>query len=158
MMTGLIYEALPTERVRALRRGGPDAYERPPELAISDGQGNPCRHCLDQVPEGQGMLILAYRPFGALQPYSETGPIFLCAGDCVRHGGRGRPTVLDTSPDYLLKAYGADERILYGTGRVTPAAEIEVYAAELLAQPGVAFVDVRSARNNCFLLRLRRDT
>jgi hypothetical protein len=104
------------------------------------------------------MLILAYRPFGALQPYAETGPIFLCAGTCARHDDAVRPTVLDSSPDYLLKAYGSEERILYGTGRVTPSDEVESYATRMLARPDVAFVDVRSARNNCFLLRLRRHT
>lgn len=155
-MTDLIYDALPTDLVKALRAGGPDAYGQPPERVLSDGGGNPCRHCLDFVPQGQGMLILAHRPFGALQPYAETGPVFLCAGECARHGGRTRPAVLGSSPDYLLKAYDARERIIYGTGRVTPADEVETYAAGLLARPEVAFVDVRSSRNNCFQLRLRR--
>ena len=155
-MTDLIFEALPTDLVRALRAGGPDANGQTPERVISDGHGNPCRHCLGFVPEGQGMLILAHRPFRALQPYAETGPIFLCAQDCARHGGASRPAVLGSSPDYLLKAYDAHERIMYGTGRVTPADEVEAYAAGLLARPEVAFVDVRSARNNCFLMRIRR--
>jgi len=57
---------------------------------------------------------------------------------------------LQTSPDYLLKGYSADHRIVYGTGQITLAADIEKVAAEILAQEGVVFVDVRSARNNCF--------
>ncbi len=64
------------------------------------------------------------------------------------------PPVLQSSPDYLLKGYSADFRIVYGTGRITLAADIAHVAAEILADDGVAFVDVRSARNNCFLCRV----
>lgn len=75
----LRYVALPTEEVRALQRGGPDAYGMVPEKRISDGDGVPCRHCLTNVAAGKEYLVLAYRPFPDLQPYAETGPIFLCA-------------------------------------------------------------------------------
>ena len=71
------FSALPTEQVRRLQRGGPDAYALPPERKLSDGDGVPCRHCLQNVPAGKSYLVLAYRPFPALQPYAETGPIFL---------------------------------------------------------------------------------
>ncbi len=101
------------------------------------------------------MLILALRPFSGLQPYAETGPIFLCAADCLAFAGASLPPILSSSPDYLLKAYTADERILYGTGRVVPRDGITAYAESLLADPRVAFVDVRSARNNCFQVRIR---
>ncbi|MEO8531900.1 MAG: DUF1203 domain-containing protein, partial [Deltaproteobacteria bacterium] len=33
---------------------------------------------------------------------------------------------------------------------------IETYAETLLADPEVAFVDIRSARNNCFQTRITR--
>ena len=71
--------ALPTDTVRALRAGAPDAHRRAPERAVSDGGDNPCRHCLTEIPEGRGMLVLAHRPFTTPQPYAESGPIFLCA-------------------------------------------------------------------------------
>jgi hypothetical protein len=152
----LVYTALPTDEVRALRAGGADAYGAAPERSVSTGPGNPCRHCLDTVPEGRPMLILAHRPFPAPQPYAETGPIFLCADDCARHDG-GRPPLLDgRTPDYLLKGYSADDRIVYGTGRVVPTDEIEAYAGALLADPRVAYVHVRSARNNCYQFRIDR--
>ncbi len=152
----LIFEPLPTEAVRALRAGGPDAYGLPPEIVVSDGQGAPCRHCLDHVPKGRRMLILAWRPFAELQPYAETGPIFLCADDCARWQGERLPPILTSSPDYLLKGYTARDRILYGTGRVVPGSGLADYAETLLSDPRVAYVDVRSARNNCFQCRIRR--
>ncbi len=153
----LVYEPLPTDRARALRAGGPDANGQPAERgAVASGKGEPCRHCLKNVPEGRGYLILAHRPFPAPQPYAETGPIFLCDEDCAAWSGEGVPPILTTSPEYLLKGYTHGHRILYGTGRIVPQAELETYARALLADPRVAYVDVRSARNNCFQLRIRR--
>lgn len=146
---------LPSDQISALRAGGPDAYGNPPERAISDGEGAPCRHCLGQIPKGAGMLILAHRPFGALQPYAETGPIFLCAAPCAPWSGEGLPEMF-ASPEYLIKGYTADERIRYGTGKVVVREEILSSAAELLELAEIAFVDIRSARNNCYHARVVR--
>lgn len=147
---------LPSEKVAELRAGGHDAYGCLPEQVRSDDHGNPCRHCLGFVPEGAEMLILAYRPFSSLQPYAETGPIFLCADDCEPWSGTGTPPILTSSPVYLLKGYTADERIRYGTGRIVTRDEVGSYAAELLTRGDISFVDVRSARNNCFQVRIVR--
>lgn len=104
------------------------------------------------------MLILAYRPFDALQPYAETGPIFLCADTCQPWPGTGLPPVLTSSRVYLLKGYTAEERIRYGTGKIVDKNDIATYAAGLLERPEISFVDMRSARNNCFQARIfRRD-
>ncbi|MDT8329238.1 MAG: DUF1203 domain-containing protein [Roseovarius sp.] len=146
--------ALPTDLVRAWQSGAPDAYGKPPERQVAHGPGNPCRHCLGFIPEGAEMLVLAHRPFDGLHPYAETGPIFVCAAPCVRFEGAGIPPALRDSPDYLLKGYGADERIVYGTGKVVVATDLMAHAEWALQWPGVAYVDVRSARNNCFQARI----
>lgn len=70
------FVAIPTEVARAYQAGGLDANGQVPERKLSDGGGNPCRHCLKMIPEGAGMLVLAHRPFPAPQPYAEVGPIF----------------------------------------------------------------------------------
>ncbi|TIP78555.1 MAG: DUF1203 domain-containing protein, partial [Mesorhizobium sp.] len=94
------FKALPTEGVRALQRGGPDAYGLIPERKISDGDGVPCRHCLKNVAAGEAYLVLAYRPFPELQPYAETGPIFLHAEPCERAAeAEALPEILESS-DY----------------------------------------------------------
>ena len=80
---------LASDRVSALRSGGHDAYDCAPERTISDGAGNPCRHCLDFIPKGAEMSILAYRPLDMAQPYARTGPIILCAEGCEHLGGWG---------------------------------------------------------------------
>ncbi|MDX8353280.1 DUF1203 domain-containing protein [Cognatiyoonia sp. IB215182] len=150
----LTYLPYDDDEVARLRAGEPDAYGNPAERAISSGVGTPCRSCLRNVPEGAEMLVCAARPFSDLQPYAETGPVFFCADECMPHAGDAVPAILETSPDYLVKAYDRTDRIIYGTGQITPKAEIAEYAARLFEKDEVAYVDVRSARNNCFLTRI----
>jgi hypothetical protein len=64
------------------------------------------------------------------------------------------PAILTTSAEYLLKGYTANERISYGTGSIKAPADLANYAAALLDRPEIAFVDVRSASNNCFMTRI----
>ena len=150
--------ALPTALVQHWREGGPDAHGQAPETAVSDGSGVPCRHCLSMVAEGRPYLILAHRPFDALQPYAECGPIFVCAENCARFDSTetALPPAFTASPDYLIKGYSAQDRIVYGTGMIAPQQALPAHAADILADPGVAYVHVRSARNNCYLARIDR--
>ncbi len=80
----LQFIAMPTEIARALQSGSLDANGQLCETHVSDGAGNPCRHCLKEIPEGAAMLVLAYRPFDQLPPYAETGPVF-CVRKRVNH-------------------------------------------------------------------------
>ena len=145
------FDGMSVAEADGFRAGAADAYGTAPERQVSEG-GAPCRCCLRMIAEGEEMLVLAYRPFTALQPYAETGPVFLHAAPCAPEGA---PEIL-VSPEYLLKGYSAEERIIYGTGQVTPRDEIERYAGALLAREDVAFVDLRSARNNCWQARITR--
>ncbi|OHV71808.1 DUF1203 domain-containing protein [Ensifer sp. LCM 4579] len=152
----LRYIAMPDEEAHRIWRGGRDAYGNLPERHISDGDGVPCRHCLRNVEAGRAYLILAYRPFSSVQPYAETGPIFLHAEECPATNGESLPAILMSSNDYLLRGYGADERIVYGTGGVISQESIKSRAEALLARPDVAFVHVRSAKYNCYQCRIER--
>lgn len=152
----IAFHALEPGFVAAIRAGGPDAYGAPAERTVSDGGGNPCRACLDDVPKGAEMLILAHRPFPEAQPYAETGPIFLCGQCKPRPASATPPPAIQARPDFLVKGYGENDRIVYGTGRITPSAAVAGYCEELLSQPRIAYVDIRSARNNCFICRVKR--
>jgi len=55
------FVSMNTKEVRRLQNGGLDANDQSPEKVLSDGAGNPCRHCLENIDEGEEMLILAYR-------------------------------------------------------------------------------------------------
>lgn len=151
-----IFTALPTETVRALQAGAPDANGQAPERVLAEGGGNPCRHCLRMIEPGAPMLILAHRPFPEPQPYAEIGPIFLHADPCDRAAASPDLPEMLASPEYIVRGYGANDRIVYGTGGVVARAGIVPRAADLLADPAIAYVHIRSARNNCFQCRVER--
>lgn len=156
-MTAIRFLALPSDLARAYQAGAPDAYGHAPERRISDGGGLPCRHCLEDIEAGAEYLILAHRPFGAPQPYAETGPIFLHARRCERHPEAAEtPELFLRREQILVRGYGPDERIVYGTGTVVPTAETAATAARILERADVAFVHLRSATNNCYQCRVER--
>lgn len=138
------------------RRAGPDANGQVPERRVAQAGVLPCRHCLDMIRAGEAYLTLAHRPFPAPQPYAETGPIFLHAESCPRGGGTAEIPVFLASPAYIVRGYGWDDRIAYGTGGVVETTAIAARAAELLADPAIAYLHVRSASNNCYHCRIER--
>ncbi len=153
----ITYLAMPTEEARAFQSGAPDAYGQPPERHVSDGDGIPCRHCLQNVAAGEAYLILSYRPFPSPQPYAETGPVFLHAAPCARAADApGIPPSLAKRVAHLVKGYSANDRIVYGTGKVVPSADVDAEATRILERPEVAYVHVRSALNNCYTCRIER--
>jgi hypothetical protein len=156
-MTAIRFIAMPTDAARGFQAGAPDAYGMTPERRISDGDGVPCRHCLKDVAKREAYLILAYRPFPELQPYAETGPIFLHAGPCERAPDQHDiPAMLRKRAAHLIKGYGRDDRIVYGTGQVVASSDLASALAEIFEREDVTYVHVRSALNNCYTCRVER--
>src|SRR5262249_21382212 len=126
--------ALDTALVRTLQNGGLDANGQKPERHICEGGMMPCRHCLTDIRAGEPYLILAHRPFETAQPYAEQGPIFLHAESCARRpDGADVPAMFLERQGYLVRGYSADDRIVYGTGKVVaPTAMVEA-AQEMFA-------------------------
>jgi len=151
------FAALDTETVRALQAGQPDANGQIPERHVSDGSGVPCRHCLGQVGSGEPYLILSHRPFPTPQPYAEQGPIFLHAEPCRQAPPDDTIPAMLESPAYIVRGYGSDDRIVYGTGSVVATDKIPERAEDLLADPDIAYLHVRSAANNCYQCRIERE-
>lgn len=153
----LHYSGMPSELAAAYRAGAPDANGQVPERRVSVDGDEPCRHCLGTVAVGEAFLTLAYRPFPALQPYAELGPVFIHADACLAHDpAQGQPPRETRGSGRILRGYGADDRIVYGTGKVVANADIEAEAAAILRRTDVAYVHMRSATNNCFTLRIDR--
>ena len=148
------YLALPTNSVHKLVCGELDANDQIPEKSISDGEGNPCRHCLQEIPMGEPMLVLAYRPFGKIQPYAEVGPIFLCARQCERYQESAGVPDLYRDLDMLIRGYDANDRIIYGTGKVVPVTSLEQVVHSLFDIPSLSYVHARSPTNNCYHFRI----
>lgn len=153
------FKGLPTKPVRALQQGGLDVQGQSAEPAISDGEGNPCRHCLQMIEKGVPFLIVAWRPFASINPYTETGPIFLHAAACEAFDSdtEALPQVLEDSPDFIMRGYDENERIVYGTGGIVRRESIVQNARELFGDKRVSFVHVRSSSNNCWQARIDND-
>ncbi len=145
---------LPTSAVAALREGAEDSNGQAPEVAVSSGVGVPCRHCMRPVEKGERYLVLGHRPFETIQPYAEVGPLYVHADACDRADLVDELPEMLESETYILRGYDAGERIVYGTGDVVPNGEIITRAEEILAEPEVVFVHIRSAQNNCFQCRV----
>jgi hypothetical protein len=155
--TTLHFLGLPTAEVRALQSGGLDANGQPPERRQSDGGGNPCRHCLQDIQAGEEMLILSYRPFPAPQPYAEVGPIFLHGRHCTGYQEQSQPPAMFLErQQMLIRGYSRDNRIIYGTGRIVATADLKEECAAVIQAPDTAYVHLRSASNNCFQCRVER--
>jgi hypothetical protein len=149
----LAVRGLPSDAVEAIRRGGPDANGQPALARIAEGVANPCRHCLGLIAAGEEKLVLAWRPFGALQPYAETGPIFLHARACARYESERLPGWFDYLDPAIVRGYGSDDWIRYETGHVVRGPELRAACEGILADPSIAYVHIRS-KYNCFQCRV----
>src|SRR3546814_18912370 len=87
------------------------------------------------------MLVLAHRPFPAPQPYAELGPLFLHAEVCQRYdAAAGVPAMFLRREAIPLRGYGADDRIVHGTGTVIATAEIETVDRPLFHSDDVSSI------------------
>jgi len=99
--------------------------------------------------------VLAYRPFGAPQPYAETGPVFLHQASCERYEADNLPAWFAHLALALVRGYDANDWIVYETGRVVPGRELADACRDILARTDVAYVHIRS-KFNCFQCRVER--
>ena len=132
----------------------PDANGHPLECHVTAAGTGPYRHCLREIAGGETYLILAHRPFPKLQPYAEVGPNFLCAAPCARYDVPGVPPPFLTWQAIMIRGYGADYRIVYGSDQVIPPYSIRATAKYLLGQPAIAYLHLRSAYHTCYMCRI----
>jgi hypothetical protein len=150
-----VVRGIDTKYVEAIRRGGSDANGQLPVRAVAYGVSNPCRHCLRLIAEDDQKLVLAHRPFDRLQPYAEVGPIFLHADLCERYESDRLPAWFAYLQPAIIRGYDQNDWILYETGNVVPGGELAGVCEEILSNPEVAYVHIRS-KYNCFQCRVDR--
>ena len=117
-------QGISTEEFERIRAGGPDANGQPALVRVAEGVANPCCHCLGLIEEGAAKHVLSYRPFGHLQPYAESGPIFLHHAPCERYDSDALPAWFDFLDPAIVRGYDADDWIRYDTGNVVRGAEL----------------------------------
>lgn len=150
-----IVRGVDTAYARAIRSGAADANGQLAIRALARGVGNPCRHCLGLIAEGEPKLVLAYRPFDRLQPYAEVGPIFLHEKECDRYEAGRLPAWFAYLQPALVRGYGHDDWIRYETAEVLPGGDVASACERILGNPDVAYVHVRS-KFNCFQCQVDR--
>lgn len=148
-------EGIPSEYVEQIRAGAPDANGQSAQIQIAEGQGNPCRHCLQLIKPGEELLVLAYRPFSEPQPYAEVGPIFLHKRACERYSGSTLPAWFTRFQPAIYRGYDQRDWIRYETGGIAPGEKLEEVCSELLMDDRTAYVHIRS-KFNCFQCRVER--
>lgn len=148
-------EGIPDDEVARIRNGGADANGQPALKQIAGAGANPCRYCLGLITKGSPMLVLSHRPFASVQPYAETGPIFLHAEDCERYEGDQVPAWFTHFDPAIVRGYASNDWIRYETARVIKGEEIGAVCESLLENPEVAYVHIRS-KFNCFQCRVDR--
>ena len=151
------YTAMATEVAQRYWEQGMDDDGNAVEVAVSNGKGVPCRHCLEDVGDGEEYVILAHRPFPQKGAYSEMGPIFLHRQPCKRFPDSAEPPAMFAKrASFLIRAYDHGHRIVYGSGGTIASANITPSAEELLNREDVAYVHLRSGGYNCFQCRIER--
>ena len=146
---------IPTKDYEHFRSGGADANGQPPVTIKAEAGANPCRHCLGLIADGEPKLVLSYRPFNALQPYAEAGPIFLHQAACLRYESNELPRWFAFLEPAAIRGYGADDWIRYDSGRIVGGSELADTAALILEDQSISYVHIRS-KFGCFQCRVER--
>ncbi|MDI4634966.1 DUF1203 domain-containing protein [Pelomonas sp. V22] len=154
-MDKLAVWGIASDFVNLIRQDGADAHGQPALRTRAEGQGNPCRHCLQLIAEGEEMRVLAYRPFDTVQPYAEVSPIFLHQQDCPHYASDRLPAWFAFLQPALVRGYDRSDWIRYETGKVVAGTELEAECERILDDPDVAYVHIRS-KFNCFQCRVER--
>ncbi|MET9802606.1 DUF1203 domain-containing protein [Streptomyces sp. NPDC006368] len=92
-------------------------------------------------------------------PYDECGPVFVHAEECGGQTSGPRYPAGLHGARRVLRAYGAQGRILGGTLIELPrerAAEVDGVLRDVFADPEVALVHVRAVEFGCFMVEIRR--
>ncbi len=148
-------KGIATTEAQLLQTGGLDANQQPAQVHIADAGANPCRHCLGLIVEGDEMLILGYRPFDGVQPYAETGPIFLHKNSCEHYDSDQLPDWFEFLDPAVIRGYTNKDWIVYETGAVVAGSELSATCHAILSDPAVAYIHIRS-KFNCFQCRVER--
>jgi hypothetical protein len=154
LKSGLRAVAMPASEAERIRARMADDYGNVLVAEAPEDPG-PCRVCLTYSRPGERLILFSYRPFVEPAPYQEVGPVFIHADGCERYAGDSPiPPDFETRP-LILRPYTAHNAIA-DSQVVAPAGRAAEIALEMLGQPGVAYVHVRSVSRGCYLFRIER--
>jgi hypothetical protein len=154
-LKNLTVHAVDPERLDAVRRAGVDEHGNAFTAYAASGSGEPLRCCLRFAHVGEQIALISWAPFTEISPWREVGPVYVHADRCGGPLGTGIPGELSRGP-LLLRTYRADGSMDYDHHTLVGAEDVEPMLEDLLAQPEVATVHVRTVLPQCFLYAVTR--
>jgi hypothetical protein len=147
--------AIPSEVADAVRKTHKDPkYKFPAHKEMAAGRA-PCRHCLRLIRvNSEELFLYTYDPFQDLGEAPLPGPVYIHAKRCERRTGQNSVPEEYRGRALTFAAYG-DRRELLREVQVVTGNEDDV-AQNLLADPAVKYILVRSTEAGCYLFRLER--
>lgn len=154
-MTAITVHAIPSDDLEQIRRSGRDVAGNRPE-PWPDPAGMPLRCCLRRATADDEIVLIAHAPLQDPSPWREVGPVFVHAQRCPGYNeGSGLPPELRTGPR-VLRSYRHNGSLYYDAIRpVAAGTDIEGALKELLDDPDVREVHVRSLAAQCFHYAVR---
>jgi hypothetical protein len=154
-MTTSTFRVVPlqTEIAQAARAA---ANSGAPDHAVvtADSHGAyPCRHCLRWAEPGELLILFPFASVPAGHPYSESGPIFVHAGQCERYRATEEYPA-DFREGRTVRAYNAEHDMI--AAEVANGAGPEALIERFLQMPETAFIHVRSASRGCYTMGIER--
>jgi hypothetical protein len=140
------------DRVRRTMKS--PGYGHPAHREVATGYG-PCRLCLRTFTIGADERILfTLDPFYGIEQLPLPGPVFIHAGECVRHDeAAGFPNDLRMHA-LTLEGYAKGRRLL--TCSYVEDGEIEAALDRIFVNAEVDYVHIRDTHAGCYDLRVER--
>ncbi|MET0235595.1 MAG: DUF1203 domain-containing protein [Kibdelosporangium sp.] len=144
------YTAIPAGRLDAMRAAGADEFQNKWQLRVAEGW-EPLRCCLRQAEVDENIALICYSPWESPSPWMEAGPVFVHHDGCAGYAGTSAyPETLLHNKAILNPFDHTGARFYEHITFLDPDDDHEKALREVLEQPGVAFVHVRSGTAGCF--------
>ena len=147
---------IPTETAARWRASGEDDFGNALRRSISPGTGAPCRHCLQNIAKGEAALLGSYHLSGPTGIYWTPSPIFLHEQDCPAYTGENELAPIIRTSLVSVRAYDANQMVLYDLGQVAEGPDADAPLARALADPRTSFINIHTAKPGCLLTRIER--
>ena len=143
---------LPTEVANRARRMAASGRTDHQILVVDSPQAYPCRHCLRWAAPGEKLILFPYQSIPADRPYGESGPIFVHQAACDQYSATDA-----YPPDFregrAIRGYNSMHDMI---AAAVADQDPEAVMVRMLANPAVAFLQVRSVTRGCFTMKVER--
>ena len=150
--SGLLVQAIDSARLDVIRTTGADGHGNQLRPFAATGHGEPLRCCLRYAEPGEQITLISYAPFERPSVWKEVGPVYVHTDRCRGYTATAQlPEQLASGPR-VLRTYRADNTMNYEHNTVVnEEVDLQPILTQLLREPGVATVHVRTLAPQCFL-------